>query len=98
MLETIGFLLVAALLLAIVKHELQRKGQRFVRAFIFLSALDKGYDIKAANKLAAKSLTLRSDPVTDHAAISAAIKMKEEAFKGKQLPMIRLARGMGFKD
>lgn len=84
--------------IAAFKFEFRRRGKRFVRAFLFLEALDCGEDIESANNLAKMAFRHSHLIDLDRSAIERATVTKDRFFGGRQLPVISLAIEKGFTE
>lgn len=73
------------------------RGRRFVRAYIFLNALEMGCSVEEANAVAAFAFTKYADAFEDHRSTLWAKQYSRVLHGGKQLPVIAEARVKGFE-
>jgi hypothetical protein len=91
-----AFILALVVAAKVWHHSIQR-GKRFVRAFAFLDHLDMGDDVATANACANSMVFTRdSNPDADRMLILRAKAFADQYSRGKQIPVISLARSRGF--
>lgn len=73
------------------------RGQRFVRAYVFLVQINHENTVAEANEAAAFPFTQYSDTDSDNLTIRLAQAYAAELHGGKQLPVIEEARNKGFR-